>query len=142
MFRFLPTFEPLAERVLPAITATFWPGVGVLTVFGDAQDNTITVEKEKKRKRKEKKRGQVRISSGHHLARWSANHGLQPRDRPRRSAHANHPSWAIDQAEANRVIEILHDLRQSGFRLPSQTQDATRTDFQVFRCRPAARPAD
>jgi Ca2+-binding RTX toxin-like protein len=44
--RFVPTFEPLAERLVPTITATFSPGVGVLTVFGDAKDNVITVSRD------------------------------------------------------------------------------------------------
>jgi hypothetical protein len=33
---FVPSLEALDERILPAITATFLPNVGVLTVFGDA----------------------------------------------------------------------------------------------------------
>jgi Ca2+-binding RTX toxin-like protein len=44
--RFLPSVEPLTERLLPAIVATFSPCAGVLTVFGDAQDNTITVSRD------------------------------------------------------------------------------------------------
>jgi hypothetical protein len=44
--RFLPAFESLDERILPAITATFAPGVGILTVFGDAQNNTIVVSRD------------------------------------------------------------------------------------------------
>jgi Ca2+-binding RTX toxin-like protein len=44
---FLPRLEPLGERVLPAISAFFTPfGGGVLRVFGDAADNTITVSRD------------------------------------------------------------------------------------------------
>ena len=39
--RFLPTLEPLDERILPATTASFSPGAGILSVFGDAGNNTI-----------------------------------------------------------------------------------------------------
>src|SRR5262245_60301236 len=44
--RFIPAVEPLAERILPAVTATFLPGAGTLSIFGDAQDNTITVSRD------------------------------------------------------------------------------------------------
>src|SRR5262249_42051259 len=44
--RFVPAVEPLAERVLPAVTATFLPGAGTLAIFGDALDNTITVSRD------------------------------------------------------------------------------------------------
>jgi Ca2+-binding RTX toxin-like protein len=40
---FTPEMESLSERILPAITATFIPSVGLLTVTGDAQDNAIVV---------------------------------------------------------------------------------------------------
>src|SRR4051794_4257234 len=40
--RFLPALETLGERVLPAVTASFLPSAGILTVFGDAQNNAIT----------------------------------------------------------------------------------------------------
>src|SRR5262249_27243012 len=43
--RFVPTFEPLAERIAPAVTASFLPGAGILSVFGDALDNNITVSR-------------------------------------------------------------------------------------------------
>ena len=43
--RFLPAVESLADRVLPAVTATFLPNAGTLSVFGDAQDNTIVVSR-------------------------------------------------------------------------------------------------
>jgi Ca2+-binding RTX toxin-like protein len=44
--RFVPALEPLADRILPAITALFSPAVGVLSVFGDAQANTIIVSRD------------------------------------------------------------------------------------------------
>ena len=40
---FTPELESLSERILPAVTATFIPSVGLLSVTGDAQDNVITV---------------------------------------------------------------------------------------------------
>src|SRR5262245_31367451 len=43
--QFLPTFEPLADRITPAIPASFLPGPGTLSVFGDALDNTITISR-------------------------------------------------------------------------------------------------
>jgi Ca2+-binding RTX toxin-like protein len=42
--RFLPQVEPLDERVLPAVTATF--SAGTLRVAGDEQDNTIVVSRD------------------------------------------------------------------------------------------------
>ena len=39
----LTGLELLDRRVLPAVTATFAAAQGVLTVIGDAKDNTITV---------------------------------------------------------------------------------------------------
>jgi len=44
--RFVPAVEALADRVLPAVTATFLPNAGTLSVFGDAQDNTIVVSRD------------------------------------------------------------------------------------------------
>ncbi len=44
--RFLPAFEPLGERILPAVTASFLPASGILSVFGDAQNNTIVVSRD------------------------------------------------------------------------------------------------
>src|SRR5262245_27071150 len=44
--RSLPTFEPLTERITPAVTASFLPGAATLTVFGDALDNTITISRD------------------------------------------------------------------------------------------------
>jgi Ca2+-binding RTX toxin-like protein len=43
---FTPRLEALGDRVLPAVTATFLPGAGVLSVFGDSLDNTITVSRD------------------------------------------------------------------------------------------------
>jgi Ca2+-binding RTX toxin-like protein len=42
----VPQLEPLSERILPAVTATFTPGTGVLSVLGDAQNNTIVVSRD------------------------------------------------------------------------------------------------
>src|SRR5262249_38259682 len=44
--RFLPAFEPPDERLLPAITASFSPNAGLLSVFGDAQSNTIVISRD------------------------------------------------------------------------------------------------
>jgi Ca2+-binding RTX toxin-like protein len=44
--RALLTLEPLAERIAPAVTASFLPGAQILSVFGDALDNTITVSRD------------------------------------------------------------------------------------------------
>ena len=38
-------FEQLSERITPAVTAVFSPGAALLSVFGDALDNTITVSR-------------------------------------------------------------------------------------------------
>src|SRR4051812_4494854 len=38
-------FESLENRVLFAVTASFNPSAGILTVFGDAANNTITVSR-------------------------------------------------------------------------------------------------
>jgi Ca2+-binding RTX toxin-like protein len=43
---FSPEIEALSERILPAVTATFIPAVGLLSVIGDAQDNTIVVSRD------------------------------------------------------------------------------------------------
>lgn len=37
--------EPLQERVMPAIVATFFPATGILSVIGDALDNQIKVSR-------------------------------------------------------------------------------------------------
>ncbi len=37
--------EPLDERVLPAVTATFSVNTGILTVFGDSLDNNISISR-------------------------------------------------------------------------------------------------
>src|SRR5262245_60038534 len=44
--RFVPAFEPLADRITPAITAFFQPSPGFLNVYGDALDNTITISRD------------------------------------------------------------------------------------------------
>src|SRR5262249_3849477 len=44
--RFVPGLEPLAERIAPAVTASFLAQAGILSVFGDALDNTITVSRD------------------------------------------------------------------------------------------------
>jgi hypothetical protein len=38
--------EWLAERIAPAVTVTFVPGAGTLTILGDNLDNTITVSRD------------------------------------------------------------------------------------------------
>ena len=43
--RFVSGFETLESRLMPAVTAVFSPGSAVLSVFGDAQDNTITLSR-------------------------------------------------------------------------------------------------
>src|SRR5262245_61811379 len=43
--RYTPNPEALNERIVPAVTATFTPGAGTLTVIGDNLDNTITVSR-------------------------------------------------------------------------------------------------
>jgi Ca2+-binding RTX toxin-like protein len=45
-FRFLPAVEALCDRINPAVTASFTPGTGILSVFGDAGDNTITISRD------------------------------------------------------------------------------------------------
>jgi Ca2+-binding RTX toxin-like protein len=42
---FIPALEPLSDRIAPAVTASFTPGTGVLTVLGDAQNNTIIISR-------------------------------------------------------------------------------------------------
>ncbi len=44
--RFLPALEPLDERILPATTASFSPSAGILSVIGDAGNNTIVVSRD------------------------------------------------------------------------------------------------
>src|SRR5262249_62410348 len=44
--RFLPKVEPLDERVLPAVTATYVAAGGTLQVVGDALDNTVVVSRD------------------------------------------------------------------------------------------------
>jgi hypothetical protein len=38
--------DELNPRIVPAVTATFAAGPGILSVFGDAQDNAITVSRD------------------------------------------------------------------------------------------------
>src|SRR3954449_9817598 len=38
--------DELGQRIVPAVTATFLPGAGILSVFGDALDNNITVSRD------------------------------------------------------------------------------------------------
>jgi Ca2+-binding RTX toxin-like protein len=42
---FVPSVETLQERILPAVTASFSPTSGVLSVFGDNLGNTITLSR-------------------------------------------------------------------------------------------------
>lgn len=44
--RYTPTFDALEGRALPAVTAVFNPGAGVLTVFGDSADNEIVISRD------------------------------------------------------------------------------------------------
>jgi Ca2+-binding RTX toxin-like protein len=44
--RFLPELEALGERILPAVTASFTPSAGVLSVLGDSLNNTIVVSRD------------------------------------------------------------------------------------------------
>jgi Ca2+-binding RTX toxin-like protein len=44
--RFVPALEPLSERILLSVTASFAPGAGVLSVFGDNLDNNIVVNRD------------------------------------------------------------------------------------------------
>jgi Ca2+-binding RTX toxin-like protein len=43
---FRPALEPLDERVLPAVTATFLSAAHLLSIFGDSQNNTIVVSRD------------------------------------------------------------------------------------------------
>ena len=40
------TFEQLGERVVLSVTATFVPGAGALSIFGDNLDNNIAVSRD------------------------------------------------------------------------------------------------
>src|SRR5687768_15903741 len=44
--RFVPSLESLEGREVPAVTAAFNPGLGTLTVFGDAADNEIVISRD------------------------------------------------------------------------------------------------
>lgn len=43
--RFVPTFDRLEGRDVPAVTAFFTPGAGTLSVFGDNLDNNIVISR-------------------------------------------------------------------------------------------------
>jgi Ca2+-binding RTX toxin-like protein len=42
----VPTLEPLGERIVLAVTASFIPSAGILTVLGDSQNNNIVVSRD------------------------------------------------------------------------------------------------
>src|SRR5262245_50315950 len=44
--RFTPSVQSLEAREVPAVTATFLPTTGTLTVIGDNLDNTITISRD------------------------------------------------------------------------------------------------
>src|SRR5579871_2650040 len=44
--RFVPSLEPLAERIAPAVTASFSPAGQTLSVFGDSLNNTIVISRD------------------------------------------------------------------------------------------------
>src|SRR5207244_1594126 len=44
--RFAPAVEPLGERVLLSVTASFSPAAGVLSVLGDNQNNNIVISRD------------------------------------------------------------------------------------------------
>src|SRR5215831_8526286 len=44
--RFVSGFESLEPRLMLAVTAVFSPQSGLLTIFGDAQNNTITISRD------------------------------------------------------------------------------------------------
>src|SRR5262245_27668996 len=44
--RFIPGLERLEARDTPAVTASFIPGAQTLSVFGDANNNTITITRD------------------------------------------------------------------------------------------------
>jgi Ca2+-binding RTX toxin-like protein len=43
---FVPALESLDDRILPSVTASFAPGSGILSVFGDNLDNRIVVSRD------------------------------------------------------------------------------------------------
>ena len=43
--RYVPNLDPLADRILPAVTATFQAATGLLSIFGDGKDNNIDVSR-------------------------------------------------------------------------------------------------
>jgi Ca2+-binding RTX toxin-like protein len=44
--QFLPAIQPLEGRKVPAVTAVFNPGLGILSVFGDSSNNTIEISRD------------------------------------------------------------------------------------------------
>jgi Ca2+-binding RTX toxin-like protein len=42
----VPALDALEDRFLPAVSAVFSPSAGLLTVFGDARDNTIVISRD------------------------------------------------------------------------------------------------
>lgn len=42
---FAPTLETLADRLVPAVTASFLPAAGILSVFGDSLNNTVAISR-------------------------------------------------------------------------------------------------
>ena len=44
--RFVPNLEPLSDRILLSIGTVFDPAAGVLSIFGDNQDNRIVVSRD------------------------------------------------------------------------------------------------
>jgi len=44
--RFAPSFDWLAERIVPAVTAQFRPGLGSLSIIGDSLDNNIQISRD------------------------------------------------------------------------------------------------
>ena len=44
--RFVPVLEELSDRIVPSVTASFSPGTGTLSVFGDNFDNNIVVSRD------------------------------------------------------------------------------------------------
>jgi Ca2+-binding RTX toxin-like protein len=44
--RFLPALEPLADRIMPSVTAVFVPSSKMLAIIGDAGNNTIAVSRD------------------------------------------------------------------------------------------------
>jgi Ca2+-binding RTX toxin-like protein len=43
--RYVPAMDTLGDRIVPAVTATFQPGAGVLSILGDSLNNNIAVSR-------------------------------------------------------------------------------------------------